>query len=32
VSGKLVEMGIDVKYMGVVLTQYLKKGRKVPTF
>lgn len=31
-SGKLVEMGIDVKYMGVVLTKYIKEGRKVLTF
>ena len=32
VSGKLEELGVDVKYMGVPLTDYLKSDRKVITF
>ena len=32
VSEKLEEIGIDVKYMGTVLTGYIKEGRKVLTF
>jgi len=32
VSGKLEEMGIDVKYIGKILTDYIKEGRKVLTF
>jgi hypothetical protein len=32
VSGKLQELGIDVKYMGLPLTQYIKEGRHVLTF
>ncbi len=32
VAKNLVEMGIDVKPMGPVLTQYIKEGRKVMTF
>ncbi|MCP4901388.1 MAG: DsrE family protein [bacterium] len=31
-SGKLTELGIDVKYMGDVLTNYVKEGRHVLTF
>jgi hypothetical protein len=29
VSEKLAELGIDVRYMGVPLTNYLKEGRNV---
>jgi hypothetical protein len=32
VSENLEKIGIDVKYMGVPLTTYLKEGRKVVTF
>jgi len=32
VSGKLQELGIDVKYMGRPLTAYIKEGRLVLTF
>jgi hypothetical protein len=32
VSAKLEDLGIDVKYMGVPLTTYLKEGRNVITF
>ncbi len=32
VSKKLEQLGIDVKYMGEPLTQYLKEGRKIITF
>jgi len=32
VSDELTQMGIDVKYMGEVLTGYLKEGRTVLTF
>jgi hypothetical protein len=32
VSGKLEELGVDVKKMGTVLTGYIKEGRKVITF
>jgi hypothetical protein len=31
VSDKLIECGIDVKYMGEALTQYIKEGRHVLT-
>lgn len=32
VSDKLVELGIDVKYMGEPLTSYLKQGMSTITF
>ncbi|KPJ87091.1 MAG: DsrE family protein [Spirochaetes bacterium DG_61] len=32
VSEKLEALGVDVKYMGVPLTEYLKEDRKVITF
>jgi hypothetical protein len=32
VSDKLTELGIDVKYMGDVTTNYIKEGRHVLTF
>ena len=32
VSRKLAELGIEVKYMGVLTTEYLKSGRKILTF
>jgi len=32
VSAKLEDLGIDVKYMGVPLTTYLKEGRNIITF
>ena len=32
VSDKLAALGIDVKYMGDVLTNYIKEGRHVLTF
>ncbi len=32
VSGMLQELGIDVKYMGQPLTQYIKEGRHILTF
>lgn len=32
VSAKLEDLGIDVKYMGVPLTTYLKEGRHIITF
>jgi hypothetical protein len=32
VSEKLGELGVDVKYMGDVLTNYVKEGRHVLTF
>ena len=32
VSEKLVDLGIDVKYMGVPLTTYLKEDRNIITF
>jgi hypothetical protein len=32
VSGKLQELGIDVKYMGQPLTTYIKEGRHLLTF
>lgn len=32
VSGKLEELGIDVKYMGRPLTKYIKEGYHVVTF
>jgi hypothetical protein len=31
-SEKLEELGVDVKYMGETLTNYLKEGSKVLTF
>lgn len=31
-SEPLAELGVDVKYMGVPLTQYLKEGSKILTF
>ena len=31
-SEKLEELGVDVRYMGTPLTDYLKEGRKVLTF
>ena len=31
-SEALAALGVDVKYMGVPLTQYLKEGSKVLTF
>lgn len=32
VSNKLIELGVDVKYMGTVLTDYIKSDRHVITF
>ncbi len=32
VAPKLEELGVDVKYMGDVLTNYIKEGRHVLTF
>lgn len=32
VSDKLIEMGVDVKYMGVALTEYIKGDSHVITF
>lgn len=32
VTGKLREMGIDVKGMGMPLTEYIKEGRRILTF
>ena len=32
VAQDLLDMGIDVKAMGPVLTQYIKEGRKILTF
>ena len=32
VSDKLTELGVDVKYMGTVLTEYIKSERHVITF
>ncbi len=32
VSEKLSKLGVDVKYMGVALTEYIKNGRHVITF
>ncbi len=32
VSDKLAELGVDVKYMGDVLTGYIKEGRHMLTF
>ena len=32
VSPDLEKLGIDVKYMGVPLTDYIKEGKKVLTF
>lgn len=32
VSEKLVEIGVEVKYMGVPLTTYIKENRKIITF
>jgi hypothetical protein len=32
VTKKLLDLGIDVKLMGIPLTQYIKEGRKIITF
>ena len=32
ISDQLTELGIEVKYMGLLTTQYIKSGRKVLTF
>ena len=32
VSEQLAAMGIEVKYMGEVLTDYIKEGRRILTF
>jgi hypothetical protein len=32
VTRKLLNLGIDVKLMGIPLTQYIKEGRKIITF
>lgn len=32
VSEQLVAMGVEVKYMGEILTNYIKEGRQVLTF
>jgi len=32
VSRKLADLGIEVKYMGILTTEYLKSGRKILTF
>jgi hypothetical protein len=32
VSDELAGLGVDVKYMGDVLTSYIKEGRHVLTF
>ena len=32
VEDKLLELGVDVKYMGTVLTQYIKGEQHVITF
>jgi hypothetical protein len=32
VTGSLEALGVDVRYMGVPLTEYLKEGRKVLSF
>lgn len=32
VSEKLIELGVDVKYMGTVLTEYIKSEKHVITF
>lgn len=32
VSEQLAAMGVEVKYMGEVLTDYIKEGRRVLTF
>ncbi|MCL4384789.1 MAG: DsrE family protein [Actinobacteria bacterium] len=32
VTQKLSNLGIDVKFMGIPLTQYIKEGRKIITF
>jgi hypothetical protein len=32
ISGELESLGVDVRYMGAPLTEYLKEGRKVLSF
>jgi len=32
VSSKLSKMGVEVKYMGLLTTQYIKAGKKILTF
>ena len=32
VTQKLLNLGIDVKFMGIPLTQYIKEGRNIITF
>lgn len=32
VSGKLEELGVDVRYMGLPTTEYVKAGKKILTF
>ena len=32
VSEKLEKLGVDVRYMGVPLTEYMKQGKHVITF
>jgi hypothetical protein len=32
VSEKLEELGVEVRYMGVPLTEYVKQGKRVITF
>lgn len=32
ISNQLSEMGIEVKYMGMLTTQYIKAGKKILTF
>ena len=32
ISDRLSEMGVEVKYMGLLTTQYLKAGKKILTF
>ena len=31
VTGKLIKLGINVRYMGIPLTEYIKSGEKVLT-
>ncbi|MBN1298203.1 MAG: DsrE family protein [Actinobacteria bacterium] len=32
ITRKIADLGIDVKYMGIPLTDYIKEGRKIITF
>ena len=32
ISDQLTKLGIEVKYMGVLTTEYIKSGRKILTF